>query len=471
MTLSSETVKVQYSGDGSTTAFPITFAFWDSDDPRVIHTVTATGVETVWTRGTQYTITGGEGATGTLNVVTSPTDYTPASDTRLTIKSDLDDTQPTDLPLGGAFPSASVEQQLDKLVRLVQQKEERLNRAILLQESSTASAITIDDPAAGEFLRWDAGAEGIESADITASGSIGIPVSIANGGTNAITAAGARTNLAVPGLADNNTMTGTLIMSGKALYEAEGASVASATTPSASPIWAGDGNTIHLTGTTTITGFTAAPQAGVWKRIILDGAITFTHSANLNCQGGVDFVGAANDLVLVYADTTTQFDLFFFKASGASVVATKNDFLLYQDQKSSGSAGNTYTASGWRTGILNTEVIDTAGIGSLSSNAITLAAGSYEVEAFLHPGYNAANMTSRIRLQNTTDGTTTLWGVNNPHPGAGFYPAPCVLTGSFTIAVQKLFEIQVYPSASTTATVARPAMSKVYASVKLRRYA
>src|SRR6185436_9764513 len=111
MTLSSETVKVQYNGNGSTTAFGITFAFWDADDLRVILR-SAAGVETVWTRGTQYTVTGGDGSTGTLTVVTSPTDYRPQTGEKLTIKSALADTQPTDLPLGGAFPSSSVEQQL-----------------------------------------------------------------------------------------------------------------------------------------------------------------------------------------------------------------------------------------------------------------------------------------------------------------------------------------------------------------------
>src|SRR3990170_1760191 len=107
MTLSSETVRVQYSGNGSTTVFAVTFAFWSLDDLRVILTVTATGVETVWTRGTQYTLTGGSGSTGTLTVLTTPTDYPPATGTTLTIKSNLADTQSTALPLGGAFPSAA----------------------------------------------------------------------------------------------------------------------------------------------------------------------------------------------------------------------------------------------------------------------------------------------------------------------------------------------------------------------------
>lgn len=195
MTLSSETVKVQYSGNGSTTAFAVSFIFWDADDLRVISTVTATGVETVWTRGTQYTISGGSGATGTLTVSTSPTDYTPATGTTLTIKSALADTQPTDLPLGGAFPSGSVEQQLDQIVRQVQQKEERLDRAILLTESSAITGVTVPDPSAAKFLRWNAAATALENASISSSGVLGDPVAIANGGTNSTTAAAARTAL------------------------------------------------------------------------------------------------------------------------------------------------------------------------------------------------------------------------------------------------------------------------------------
>ena len=100
MTLTATTNKVAYSGNGSTTSFPVTFIYWDNSDVRVILSNNTTGVETVWTNGTQYTLTGGDGATGTLTIDTSPTDYTPATGETLTIKSNLPDTQSTSLPLG-----------------------------------------------------------------------------------------------------------------------------------------------------------------------------------------------------------------------------------------------------------------------------------------------------------------------------------------------------------------------------------
>jgi hypothetical protein len=183
MTLTSETVRVQYSGDGGTTAFSITFAFWDDDDPQAVLT-NSLGAETTWVRGTQYTISGGDGSTGTLTVTTSPTDYTPASGEKLTITSNLDDTQDTDLPAGGAFPVTSVEQQLDKIVRMIQQKAEAIGRALKLPVSSTVTDIEIPDPSASKFLRWDASAANLENADINAT-SLGIPVPLADGGTNA----------------------------------------------------------------------------------------------------------------------------------------------------------------------------------------------------------------------------------------------------------------------------------------------
>jgi hypothetical protein len=54
MALSSATVRVDYSGNGSTTSFAVTFVFWDDSDITVVHR-TAAGVETTWVDGTQYT--------------------------------------------------------------------------------------------------------------------------------------------------------------------------------------------------------------------------------------------------------------------------------------------------------------------------------------------------------------------------------------------------------------------------------
>ena len=167
MTLTATTNKVAYSGDGSTTSFPVTFIYWEDTTVKVILSNNATGVETVWTAGTQYNLTGGDGAIGTLAIDTSPTDYTPASGETLTIKSNHPVTQTSALPLGGAFPSTTMEDRMDKNVRLVQQVQEELDRAVKFPESSATTGVSITDLSASQLLRVNAAADGIENVSMT----------------------------------------------------------------------------------------------------------------------------------------------------------------------------------------------------------------------------------------------------------------------------------------------------------------
>ena len=155
--------------------------------------MTATAVETVWVRGSQYTVSGGSGSTGT---VTSTSGNTPASGTTLTVTGNLANTQPLDLAVGGAFPSNSVEQQLDKLARLVQQTTEKLARALKFPIHLTQTDIALPTPSAGKVLGWNSGATAIENITLTST-SLSDPLLVANGGTGAATATAARDNVGV----------------------------------------------------------------------------------------------------------------------------------------------------------------------------------------------------------------------------------------------------------------------------------
>ncbi len=202
MTLTTVTVKVQYAGDGSNAGpFSVPYKFWDDDDLKVILTVNSTNVDTPLVRGTHYTVAGGNGSTGSITMVTSPNDNTPATGETLTIKSNLLNLQDTALPAGGEFPSASVEQELDQIVRLIQQGDEKLGRALVLQEGTAFEDVTVPDPVAGETLIWDPTGLFLINATPTSGGSLTLPVVIAEGGTAATTAAAARTNLGLDGFA------------------------------------------------------------------------------------------------------------------------------------------------------------------------------------------------------------------------------------------------------------------------------
>jgi len=91
------------------------------------------------------------------------------------------------------------------------------------------------------------------------------------------------------------------------LNEAKGTAVASAASPN---IWTVTGNTIHITGTTNITSFPSAPQAGVWRHLVFDGAVLLSYGSDFIIAGGNDYTTLADDIVDVYADTTTKFYLF-----------------------------------------------------------------------------------------------------------------------------------------------------------------
>ena len=168
MALASEVVKKSYSGDDSTTVFPTTFIFYEDSGIKVVLRVDATGVETTQTLTTHYTLSGGNGATGDVTMVTPP-----ATGETLLIKSDIPDTQVTELPIGGKFPSAAVEKQLDIITRLIQQKQEDLNRAIKLSEtSSLVGSVSLPEPVALSVLSWNAAADNLANitlADISVS--------------------------------------------------------------------------------------------------------------------------------------------------------------------------------------------------------------------------------------------------------------------------------------------------------------
>ena len=195
MTESSTTSKIQYSGDGVTTAFGTGFKFAVDADVTVILT-SAAGVETTWTRGTQYTQVGaGLDVNGTVTVTATPTDYTPASGT--TIKRVPDFTQLTDLPLGGALQSSNIESALDRNVHMIQSLAESVDRSLKLAETSPESASSMPDVTGNtaKYLQVNAAADGYDLVDLVSVGVFSTPISIANGGTASTTAGAARSAL------------------------------------------------------------------------------------------------------------------------------------------------------------------------------------------------------------------------------------------------------------------------------------
>lgn len=130
-----------------------------------------------------------------------------------------------------------------------------------------------------------------------------------------------------------------------------------------------------------------------------------------------------------------------FDAKGRATAAVQN-YLQYRDQQTANTQGGTFTSGAWRTRVLNTEVTDVGGFGSLSSNQITLSSGTYRIFATA-PAFDVNR--HKARLQNVTDGATVLIGSSEyAYAGAGSdgSQSSSTISGIFTIAASKALEVQ-----------------------------
>jgi hypothetical protein len=162
MTLSSTVNRVNYAGNGSTTAFAFSYLFYADGDLTVILVNDSTGVETTKTITTHYTVSGaGSGSGGTVTMVTAP-----ASGETLVIIREVDLTQGLDLVENDPFPSELVEQQFDQSVMMAQQISTTVARSFKLSDGDTTGVdTTLPTPVALKTFRWNAGLTALEQTD------------------------------------------------------------------------------------------------------------------------------------------------------------------------------------------------------------------------------------------------------------------------------------------------------------------
>lgn len=124
MTVSTTTRRVAYNGNGSTTAFAVPFVFFGPTELQVIARA-SDGTETVLAISTDYTVSGGNGATGTVTAVTAP-----ASGVSWTIIRNTARTQLTDYVPNDPFPAQTHERALDRLTAIAQEVEDGVFNAL-----------------------------------------------------------------------------------------------------------------------------------------------------------------------------------------------------------------------------------------------------------------------------------------------------------------------------------------------------
>jgi len=151
--------------------------------------------------------------------------------------------------------------------------------------------------------------------------------------------------------------------------------------------------------------------------------------------------------------------------TAAGVLVFQSQKYHIRDERSSGTAADTLTASSWNTRALNTEKIDDLTI-TPASNQLSLAAGTYLVIAAaqvwfdLFSGANhVLTAESKLRLRNISDSTTALVGQGSHYfvqPNGYNYEPDVVqydhLYGQFTIAGTKVVELQHWVTANATSS-------------------
>jgi len=165
MTISTTDSRISYNGNGVTTVFSFPYRFLANGDLVVVE-VSSTGVETVKTLTTHYTLTGaGDDAGGSVTMLVAP-----ASGVRLVIYRSTAITQETDYISGDPFPAETHERALDRLTMIAQEISPAAARAIKVPVGDPTSLSTILPAAVDRldrFIAFDATTGAVELSTVT----------------------------------------------------------------------------------------------------------------------------------------------------------------------------------------------------------------------------------------------------------------------------------------------------------------
>jgi len=181
---------------------------------------------------------------------------------------------------------------------------------------------------------------------------------------------------------------------------------------------------------------------------------TLTFASNLSTGDVIDFVLVLGNSLDIGTPSDNTVSLAKLTATGTKDATTflrgdntfasaqgvyESQLLHVRDEKASGTQGGTATAGTQHVRDLNTVKTNEITGASLSSNQITLPAGTYFVSARA-PAFMVSN--HKIFLYNTTDTSNALIGSSNYSDAT--YQSSCdsTLLGRFTISAQKVFELK-----------------------------
>jgi hypothetical protein len=284
MTINTTTAKQSFDGNGVTTAFPLSFVFYGAAELEVVERVVATGVETVKQLTTHYTVTGGNGTTGTVTAVAAPPASVSWTIARKTARSQL-----VAYPANDPFPSSAHERALDRLTAIAQELEELLGRALTFPLTDAAAAIggvpSVADRA-NRLLGFDSAGKPMATAGVALGGFI----------VSSFT----QTLLDDPDQATARATLGAGTGNGTADYPTQGTAIASAATITLPGNLAQQ--TFDITGNTGPITAISSRAAGSSLRLVFTGTPQINHNATtLILQGAANITLAAGDVLELVA--------------------------------------------------------------------------------------------------------------------------------------------------------------------------
>ena len=157
--------RINYTATSGQTVFTVPFEFFDNTDLKVY-------IEgTLKTITTHYTVSGGNGSTGTVTLVTGAT-----LNDEVTLVRDVPMERTTDLTAN--YNAASLDGQLDRIVAEIADLDDRVSRTIQINDYELASGLLLPalDSRKGKTIQFNTSTGALEvgptGADLTAIGSV-----------------------------------------------------------------------------------------------------------------------------------------------------------------------------------------------------------------------------------------------------------------------------------------------------------
>ncbi|MEW9586618.1 hypothetical protein [Paraburkholderia sp. DGU8] len=246
-----------------------------------------------------------------------------------------------------------------------------------------------------------------------------------------------------------------------AIDEVKGANIASSATVN---LETATGNLVHITGTTTITAITL--NSGAERTVVFDGALTLTNSASLILPGAANITTAAGDSMRVRGDGAGIARVVSYTpASGLPLLTLP--YIHVREQQPSGTSGS---VSG-QNRVLNTVVANTITGASLSSNQITLPAGTYRIQASAPVGQGGYSISHQASLYSVSDAAVLVAGTSEY---ANQTVSRSFVIGAFTLSATKTVSVHHYIATGTGASYGMTSgagLGEVYTEVEITKVA